>query len=136
MCGLLLLLNVKTLYRVKSKRMQPQHTDSALTKIHRTDSAVVDFSIESIEDIIVHVFERNIFKKTNVEIWKMSDLLNAINNDECTIEFIYQYRSHFEQMWQCAIHSKKKPYYRECQLHMPETEATFRWNNLSLDCEW
>ena len=70
------------------------------------------------------------------DIWEINKLVSTINNGECSIEFIYQYRTYFEQMWHCVIHSKKKPYYRECQLHLPETEATFFWNDLCPDREW
>ena len=114
----------------------PYHEENNLNRTVRTDAAVVDFRIENIDDIILDVFTRNIFKKTKSELWEMNELMNGINSGKCTIEFIHQYRTFFEQMWQCAIRSEKKPYYRECQLHLPETEAIFRWNNLRPDCEW
>ena len=102
----------------------------------RTDAAIVDFLVDDIDAVLLRVFTHNVFKKTRAEIWEMHDLIRDINNGKCLIEFIYQYRTHFEQMWHCAIRSKKKPYYRECQLHLPSAEATFYWNNLRPDCEW
>ncbi len=112
------------------------HNDNNLGKTVRTDAAIVDFHIDDINDITIHVFTKNIFKKTNVESWDMNELMEDINNGKISIEFITQYRTHFEQLWRCAIRSKKKPYYRECQLHLPETKAIFRWNNLRAECEW
>lgn len=114
----------------------PVHDANDLNKTVRTDAAVVDFRIENVDDIIVQVFTRYRFRKTKVEIWEMRDLMNAINKGDCTLEFIYQYRTHFEQMWHCAIRSKRKPYYRECQLHLPETDAVFCWNHLRPEHEW
>lgn len=115
----------------------PTHKENILGKVVKTDAAVVDFRIEDIDDIIVRVFTRNRFtRRTKVEIWEMRDLMESVNSGEYKIEFIYQYRTYFEQMWQCAIRSNVKPYYRECQLHLPDTEAVYRWNDLRSDHEW
>jgi hypothetical protein len=75
-------------------------------------------------------------QKKRVKNWHVEQLIAAINSKKYTLEFITQYRSHYEQMWHCVIHSKKKLYYRDCQLYLPKTEATFFWNNLRPDCEW
>ena len=115
----------------------PTHKENILGKVVKTDAAVVDFRIEDIDDIIVRVFTRNRFtRRTKVEIWEMRDLMESVNSGEYKIEFIYQYRTYFEQMWQCAIRSNVKPYYRECQLHLPDTDAVYRWNDLRPDHEW
>ena len=117
----------------------PHHKDNHCEKTVRTDASVVDFSIEDIDDITVRVFRRNTWwwsRKTIAEIWHMGQLISAVNSRKCTIEFITQYRSYYEQMWHCAIRFDKKPFYRECQLHLPNTKATFYWNNLCLDREW
>ena len=117
----------------------PHHKENNFGKTIRTGASVVSFTIKDIDDISVRVFTRNTWcwsRKMSVENWHMEQLISAINSGKCTLEFITQYRSHYEQMWHCVIHSKKKPYYRECQLHLPETEATFFWNDLRLDREW
>ena len=117
----------------------PHHEVNSSEKTVRTDASVVDFSIEDIDDISVRVFTRNTWcwsRKMSVENWHMEQLITSVNRGKCTLEFITQYRTHYAQMWHCAIHSKKKPYYRECQLYLPETEATFFWNDLRPDCEW
>ena len=115
------------------------HIENASEKVIRTDASVVDFSIEDIDDIMVRVFTRHRwlgFRNTSVELWDMERLISAINSGKYTLEFITQYRTHYEQMWHCVIHSGKKPYYRECQLYLPGTEATFSWNDLCPDREW
>lgn len=114
----------------------PHHKDNSLGKTVRTDAAVVDFRAEDPSDITVQVFTRRRFRKTKVDFWEMKDLLNAIERKGCKIEFVYQYRTTFEQLWVCTLRSPKKPYYRECQIHLPGTEATFYWNNLIPDREW
>lgn len=117
----------------------PHHKDNQCEKIVRTGGSAVEFAIKDIDDIKVHVFTRNAWfwsRKTSVEIWHIEQLISAVNSGKCTIEFITQYRSWFEQMWHCAIHSERRPYYRECQLCLPETEAVFHWNNLRPEREW
>lgn len=115
------------------------HKANLSGKVVRTDASRVDFSIEDIDDIMLRVFTRRRWlwhRKARMEIWDMNQLITAVNSGKCTLEFITQYRCYYEQMWHCAIRSHKKPYYRECQLHLPETNATFYWNNLCLDREW
>ena len=112
---------------------------NASEKVVRTDASVVDFLVEDIDEITVRVFTRKTWcwsRKETTEIWHVDQLISAINSKKCTIEFITQYRTYGEQMWHCVIHSKKKPYYRECQIYLPNTTATFCWNNLRLDREW
>lgn len=116
--------------------IMPNHNDNNLGETVRTDSAVVDFRIKNIDDVTLDVFSRSIFNKTRADTWRINELIQYVNNGICKIEFIYQYRSSFEQMWKCAIHSNKKPYYRDCQLHIPSTEAVFYWNKLRPECEW
>ena len=114
----------------------PLHEENTSDKTIKTDAAVVDFFVETLNDIKVCVFTRTFFGKIHVETWDIHTLVNAIKNGECTLEFITQYRTHFEQMWQCVLRGKKKPYYRECQLHLPGAEATFRWNDVQPNREW
>ena len=128
--------NILRFYLPDGFWITPHHKDNELNKTVRTDAAIVDFRIDDIDEIFLRVFTQNVFKKTRAEIWDMHDFIRGINSGKYTIEFIYQYRTYFEQMWQCAIRSKKRPYYRECQLHLPQTEATFHWNDLQPDREW
>ena len=117
----------------------PHHKENSSEKIVRTDASAVDFPIKDIGDTMVYVFTRHRFlwfRKTSVAIWDMEQLISLVNSGKCTLEFITQYRTYGEQMWHCAIRSNKKPYYRECQLYLPETEATFFWNNLRPEREW
>lgn len=115
------------------------HKANLSGKVVRTDAAAVDFPVNDIHDIILHVFTRHRwlwFRKTTVKIWDMEQLIAFVNSGKCTVEFITQYRTYGEQMWHCAIRSNKKPYYRECWAFFPDTSPTFYWNNLCLDRQW
>lgn len=117
----------------------PYHKENTYGKTLRTDAAAVSFSAEDMDDITVRVFTKNTWcwsRKTCVENWHMEQLMTAVNSGNCTLEFLTQYRSHYEQLWHCVIHSPKRPYYRECQLYLPAAEATFFWNDLHPDREW
>ena len=115
------------------------HPENPYGKTVRTDAAAVEFTVQDLEDITVEVFTAYSFlglKRTRVDTWTMAQLMTAINSGKCTLEFVTQYRSYFEQMWHCVIHSGKKPYYRDCHLYLPQTKAAFYWNALCPDREW
>ena len=110
----------------------PEHKANEYKKVVRTGPAIVKFTINDIDDIHIRMFTQ----KTKVKIWNMEQLINAVNSGKYLLEFITQYRAHAEQMWLCDITSKRKPYYKECQLYLPETEASFHWNELRPEREW
>jgi len=112
------------------------HAENNTGKTVKTDAAVVDFFIEDLDEIKAHVLTPKLFGTKKEELWEVKDVIDLINGGNCSIEFIYQYRTFFEQMWECAIRSEKKPHYRRCQLHLPKSKAVFRWNNLRNDCVW
>ena len=115
----------------------PQHDENASDKVVRTDVSVVAFSIEDMDDITVRVFHKKDWsRKETVELWHVEQLISMVNSGKCTIEFITQYRTYGEQMWQCVLHAEKKPYYREMQLYLPKATATFCWNRLRMDRQW
>ena len=114
----------------------PGHEASDLDKTVRTDASLVEFCVGDLEEIGIQVYTRTHFKRYKEELWDIGKLAEAVNSGEYRIEFIYQYRSFFEQMWICALHTKKKLYAKDCLLHIPGTEATYRWNSLRADREW
>lgn len=127
---------VLRLYFPEGFWVTPNHEESGLDKTVRTDAAQVDFCVKDINDISIHVYTRTAFKRTMVTYWNAGDLIDAVNSGKCTIEFIYQYRTYFEQMWRCDLCFQKRPYCGECQLHIPGAKATYRWNHLRPECEW
>ncbi len=117
----------------------PGHAENHCGQTVRTDKAAVDFYVEDINDIMLCVFIKKrlgFSKKTVLEYWDMKKFISDVNNGRYSIEFIYQYTSPHEQLWQCIIHSNKNSDYMECQLHIPNTTATFYWNNLRPERKW
>ena len=115
------------------------HIENDTGKVIKTDGAEVAFSVEDPNEVSVTVFNRKRWlwvRRTVVEYWDLKDLISAVNSGKCVLEFITQYRSFHEQMWHCAIRSGKKPWYRECQLFLPQAEGTYCWNQLRPDREW
>ena len=113
------------------------HEDSNLSKTVRTDSAKVDFTVTPDQhfEIYLDVFKKRKYLNTIVEYWDIDKLMDAVNGGKYQLEFVYQYRTHFEQMWLCYLHYQGCMY-RECQLHIPYSTATYRWNNLREECVW
>ena len=117
----------------------PCHPENPYGKTVRTNAAEVQFSVKDINDILVDVFTGYTWlgsKRTRVDTWTMAQLMTAINSGKCTLEFLTQYRSYYEQLWHCVIHSDRKPYYRDCHIYLPQTQAVFCWNTLCPDREW
>ncbi len=117
--------------------IMPDHKGSYLDKTVRTDAAQVDFTITPDDhfEVYLEVFKKRKHFKTIVEYWDLKKLKDAVNNRKYQLEFIYQYRTYFEQMWFCCLHYKGN-WYGECQLHIPFSTATYRWNNLRENCVW
>lgn len=78
----------------------PEHEASSLSNTVRTDGAQVDFEIEHDEffEIYLDVFRKRRFCKKTVECWELDELIKAFDSGKYQLEFIYQYRTHFEQM--------------------------------------
>ena len=114
----------------------PSHPENGLQNTVRTDAAIVDLQIRDMEDVVIRVFVPGFFGKTYVRYWSVEELMKNINSGKYTLEFISLYRAYAEQLWICELHSAKKPYFQTCQIHLPETEAVFRWNELRSEYTW
>ena len=113
------------------------HGENPWGKTARTDASEVMFSCPDTEEISLRVFCRGwglLSRRTFVEERSAEWLVREVNSGKCTLEFISQYKSFYEQMWHCALHSERKPYYRECQLYLPRAKADFFWNGIRPDC--
>ncbi len=116
-----------------------QHPENKNEKVIRTGRSAADFKLKNVDDISVSVITRSLWRRQGnacIESWSIEQLVSAVNSGKCEIEFITQYRSGFDQLWHCVLHSKRRPYYRECKLRLPEAETLFRWNDLRPDREW
>ena len=114
-----------------------EHEANNLSKTVRTDASCVDFAVTPDEhfEIYLEVFRSRRNRKATVEYWQLKKVLDAVNSGKYQLEFIYQYRTHFEQMWRCMLRYKGC-LFGECQLHIPYSSATYSWNKLREDCIW
>lgn len=115
----------------------PDHPSNDCENVVRTDSSKVDFYFpENCENETVIFVFRRIFGKTARTQWKLNDLLNAVSDGKCEIEFLYQYKSFNKQMIECMLWTKKRPYFKECQVFIPTEKTVYCWNNLCRDRIW
>ncbi len=113
----------------------PDHKYNNLNNTVGTDSSMVNFYFEKeyADEILIYVFRKNIFRNTIREEWNLQKLTDFINNKRFRLEILYQYKGYNELIFDCWLHTDKKPYFYECQLKIPTTKATYCWNNLCED---
>lgn len=118
--------------------VSPDHPESNLSELVRTDFSKVEYTLESSIgcDVVVYVFERTLFKKTVRTEWTVEQLVEKINSGKCRLEFLYQYIDCNCRIVECALRSDKKPYYRECLMWIYAPEVSYYWNNLREDRPW
>lgn len=115
----------------------PGHPCSSLSESARTDYSCVDFDLNSTaEDISIFVFRRNIFRHTIREIWTMQRLADCVNKQIAQLEFLYQFKSHNETLFECMLHFDRKPYLCDCQIKLHTLGAVYKWNSLCPDRLW
>lgn len=116
----------------------PDHPESNLDVLVRTDASKVEYVLERGEefDVIVFVFEKNAFKQTVRKEWSVQKLVDSINSGKVTIEFLYQYTDGYTRIAECHLWSRKKPYSRECVLKIDTSKARYYWNNILEDRVW
>lgn len=115
-----------------------EHELNCLEKTVRTDSSKVEFHFSQNDenDVTFYVFSKTIFGKVVREEWQLNKLINAINSNNCKLEFLYQYKGYNEQIIECWLWSDKKPYHKECQLKISATKVVYCWNDLCEEKTW
>ena len=116
----------------------PEHEFSDVEETVRTDKSRVDFHLEdsSLEDILIYIYRNSIFGKTLRKELPLDKLISLVNEKNYRLEFIYQYKSYNELLFECWLWFDKKPYHYECQLKIPTSKAIYCWNNLCKDKKW
>ena len=112
----------------------PSHHANNYGETVRTDSSQVDYHLD--DDVSIYVFRKNIFGKTIRIEWTLEELVRFINNNTFSLEFLYQYKSHSEQLLKCWLHFDREPHHYECQIEIPTSKVLYRWNNLCYDKTW
>lgn len=113
------------------------HLSNDLNKIVRTDTAYVQFCLETGEayDVTLYIYEKK-FNKTLRKEWDLYKLIEMINEKNHTLEMLYQYKGYNSIIIECCLWSEKKPYSRESELKIAVTGVEYCWNNLREDREW
>ena len=115
-----------------------RHSTNKLGKIVRTDMAEVKFelALANEADITIYMFKEK-GKKTIREEWSLSRLIDNVNNRNCTLEFLYQYRGTGVNVMivECCLRKNKKPYHIECELKLLLKDIKYCWNKLREDSE-
>ena len=119
-------------------RITPENPESKLDTLVRTDNSRVDFILYDGDeaDATVYVIEKNILKQDIRKEWSVRKLVNDINSGKYSFEFLYQYVDGYLRIVQCCLWSPKKPYFRECDLHLCIREVNYHWNRIIEDRVW
>lgn len=112
----------------------PSHPANKSDTTVRSDIAQVDFHLD--DEITINVLRKNIFKNTLCEDWDINELIDFINSKSAGLEFVYQYKSHGEQLLKCELKFNKRPFRYKCELIIPASKIIYSWNNLCYDKTW
>ncbi|MBE6658483.1 MAG: hypothetical protein E7604_08570 [Ruminococcaceae bacterium] len=118
--------------------VSPDHPDSPLSKMVRTDASRVEYILEDggDYDVTVYVFRRTCFRQTVRVEWSIQELIQKINTGTYQLEFLYQYRDWNTRIVECELKFDKKPYRQECIMKISAPEVRYHWNRLREDCPW
>ena len=118
--------------------VSPDHPDSHLSKVVRTDHAKVEYTLADGEDydVTVYVFQKTLFRRVIRTEWTVQELVRRINDGSCKLEFLYSYFDGYTRIMECELTQGKKPYCRECVLRISAPEVSYYWNNLREDRPW
>ena len=118
--------------------VSPDHPDSHLDKLVKTDFSKVEYTLTdgADYDVTVYVFKRAYGKRMVGAEWTVEELVNNIHTGICKLEFLYQYLDYHARIVECALHFDKKPYHKECIIKISAPEVSYYWNNLREDRPW
>jgi len=118
--------------------VSPNHPESRLDKLVRTDFSKVEYTLTDGKDydVTVYVFQSSVGKKTVRTEWTLRELVNNINAGKYKLEFLYQYVEYHSRIVECELKRNKKPYHQECMLKISASEVSYYWNHLREDRPW
>lgn len=110
----------------------PGHISNKTDKNIYTGKACVVFSLETGDecDVCIYVFKDKL-KKTFREEWKLSKLIDNVNNNKYSIEFLYLYKGYNSMIVECVLWRDEIPHHLECQLKISFNSVRYQWNYLS-----
>jgi len=116
----------------------PGHPENQGERPVGTDSSRVEFRLESGDetDAVVYVYTEKGNDTALREEWPLSRLLECINSEGCSLEFLYQYKGYQSLLIECWLWFDKKPYHKECELRLQVSGVEYFWNQLLEDRVW
>lgn len=111
---------------------------SGLEETVATDLSKISFVDCDFEDIKISLFlEYGLFHKTFIirrKFISLEKLILKINSGEWKLEIIDEYYGYRSTLFNCAVHSRKKPYYLDCQIEIGYyNDLIYKWNSLRKD---
>ncbi len=118
--------------------VSPDHPESHLTQLVRTDASKVEYILQDGKDydVTIYVFEMSFSGKIVGNMWTCQELVDAIRTRKCKLEFLSQYIGYHSRMVECELISHVEPYRRQCIMRISAPDVRYYWNNLRKDRPW
>ena len=118
--------------------VSPDHPESNLDRLVRTDFAKVEYALTDGEayDVTVYVFKHSFSGEITGREWSLAELIDAINAGTHKLEFLYQYLEYSSRIVECELISAQEPYRQTCMLKISAPKVRYYWSNLRADCPW
>ncbi len=109
----------------------PLHPENSLDAPVRAGDGQILFQLlpGSIEFMSIRSFSK-IFGLPVYKQWKPADFIAAINSGRLRLEFLSEYRNAGEILFQCALHSGKRPYYADCEIQFMFKSVIYQWKRI------
>lgn len=118
--------------------VSPDHPESHLTKLVRTDASKVEYTLEDGKDydVDIVVYKRTYSGEITGRVWSLRELVDAINAGTCKLEFLYQFLAYNTRMVECELQLGDAPDRQTCIMRISAPEVCYYWNNLRADRAW
>ena len=118
--------------------VSPDHPESHLTRLVRTDASKVEYTLEDGKDydVDIVVYKRTYSGEITGRVWSLRELVDAINAGTCKLEFLYQYLDYRCRMVECELQLGDAPDRQTCIMRISAPEVCYYWNNLRADRAW
>lgn len=87
------------------------------------------------DGISVSVFRKTLFGKTVREDWPPEKFVSSVNSGKYEFEFVYTYRRYHGILFQGYLWTKRRPWWRECEIEFQTDEITYRWEEQPKNAE-
>ncbi len=112
----------------------PLHPENPLDDPVRAEDGQILFQLlpDSIEFMIIRSYSK-IFGLPLYKQWKPADFMTALNSGKLRLEFLSEYSNGSEVLFQCVLHSIRRPYYADCDINFMIKSIICQWNTIRYD---